>query len=82
MINERDCHCDRCLAKYPPQKAIRYCYLCQTQIVSHDKWVFDLFVIQDRPRKVASIIRHRHCDARESYMIPDHYERQFGRPTP
>jgi hypothetical protein len=48
----------------------------------HDKWVFDTVVIEPKPRKVASIIRHRHCDNPEGYMIPAHYEQQYGRPQP
>lgn len=81
-MSERDCHCDKCSAKYPPQQFIRYCYICQRVMGRHDKWVFDLFVVQERPRKVASIIRHRHCESPEAYMIREHYEKQFGHAEP
>lgn len=79
---ESDCHCENCLSKFPPAKPIRYCYICQRTMGRYDKWVFDTVVIEDKPRKVASIIRHRHCDNPEGYMIRQHYEQQVGRPHP
>jgi hypothetical protein len=77
-----DCQCDSCLGKIPPSKPVRYCYICQRLMGRMDKWVFDLVVIEKRPRRVASIIRHRHCDNPEGYMLREHYQLQTGREHP